>query len=178
MNTPPNALLVEGAKSYPPALAALSEFRRLVQAGCRMVLVSNREELAGAMSEDLDSKLIIDHAQPDQLGAGVDGRSAALGVKLRRKGQWRLYCCLFWRDEQLTARTGIKINNAVVADKVYSALKKQTANHPVNREENDIYISGAVSRDEMTNFAEDLQTVSQEWVGLWQRVGGLKQFQA
>ena len=127
------------------------------------------------MSEDLDPKLIINHAQPDKLGAGVDGRSAALGVQLWRKGQWRLFYCLLWRDGKLFAKTSIFIRNRVVAEQRYSVLNnKKQKSYPVYLQNREIYISKEVSLDQVNDFAKILGTLSRDWVGLWRSVGGLK----
>lgn len=100
-----NELLIEGAKTYPQALAALSEFRRLVVAACEEAFAPGLNDLSKALGLPLPQSQLKPYTNPDSLGASkIDGDFGSLGVKLKEEtNQSGQYCYLLWRGGKLYA---------------------------------------------------------------------------
>jgi hypothetical protein len=174
-----HALLVEGARSYPQALAALSEFRRLVVEECRAALSGQLQNIASAMAVPLSPKDVVPWTRPDSLSASlIDGDSGGLGVKLPGPGfHWGLYTYLTWGAGSLRAVDSIWFKDASWAERTYAAFLRQKPAYPMNLDSKEVMLVRKISAEDMSQLSDILRNLNEEWKRLWKRVGSLKQFQ-
>ncbi|MGA2267825.1 MAG: hypothetical protein ABSH44_05070 [Bryobacteraceae bacterium] len=170
------ALLIEGARSYPEALAALSEFRRTIHTAWRDGLESRLGEVSAAMGLDLEPAQIADYANPDSLrSAEIDGEFAALGLQIK-EAAWTLYFYLVWW-KGFSANVSIWFKDPAMASAVFTVIKKVQGSYPAGLENKEVFISRSLAPEEAGGIEVVVCEMIQEWCRLWLRVGGLRQFQ-
>jgi hypothetical protein len=178
---PDSALLREGAKSYPQALAALSEFRNEVMTACRKAVESELASISRTIGVKLSRVDLVDRIEPFSLEK-ADGENASIGLRIKQDSEgWRQYFHLIWYKDGLGASSSIWFRDKTLATKVFEALRTAQPNPPYSldlEEEDEVYLMRRITSDEMARLQEILQELNREWVRLWQSVGGLKRCQA
>ncbi|HET9283063.1 MAG TPA: hypothetical protein VFR24_13975 [Candidatus Angelobacter sp.] len=146
-----NELLIEGAKTYPQALAALSEFRRLVVAACEEAFTPNLSELSKYLGLPLPKNQLKQYTRPDSLGASrIDGDFGSLGVKLVEEAeQSGQYCYLLWRGGKLYGVVDIWVNNKPVSLAIFSAFQKLNPIFELKEESGDVMLMRALQPSDM-----------------------------
>lgn len=180
-----HVLLVEGAKSYPEALAAISEFRNAVVTQCQDAVNSQLAEVAKALDVAISRKDVRERRRPERLDTvnGPDGETASLGVVIRNDVQgWRLYYHLNWlngSDLDVSASCRF-LKNPIIAAKVCAALKKAKPKQPylVEQEYEEVCLTRRIVPDDMAHLSMFFQDLIREWTRLFQCIGGVKRFKA
>src|ERR1700687_1137935 len=126
-------LLIEGARSYPEALAALSEFRRTIHSAWREGLESRLSEVSTAMGLELEPRQVLDYANPDSLrSAEINGEFAALGLQIK-EAAWTFYFYLVWW-KGFRATISIWFKDQAMASAVFAEIKKVEGSYPADIE--------------------------------------------
>ncbi len=174
-------LLIEGARSYPQALAALSEFQLLIVDMFRKALQSELPKISAAMGVKLSREDLDVRIRPQKM-ENSDGENASLGLRIIRDTEgWRQYYHLVWEKDGLAASSAIWFQDKTMAMKVSSSMKKATPKPPyvVDLEDARVaYLLRRITAEEMAQLPGILQELFREWVRLWQRIGSLKSCKA
>ena len=174
-------LLIEGARSYPQALAALSEFQILVVDACRKALESELPKISTAMGIKLSREDFDVRIRPQKM-ENSDGENASLGLRIIRDTEgWRQYHHLVWEKDGLGASSAIWFQDKTLAMNVSNALKKAGPKPPYVVDLDDsraAFLMRRVTAEEMAQLPGILQELFREWTRLWQRIGGLKSCKA
>lgn len=182
-NQQASELLIEGAKSYPQALAALRDFRDTVCASVRAVVRDDLTLIAKSLGVNLDASEIVNRARPYELAA-ADGENASVGVVIRRdnKEGWNLYYTLRWYVEEEDApfyfAASIWFKQSAVGDSAFRAFQKLAMKLPVKYADSEIYMKRKLESDDMARFPSVVREVVHEWAKAWSQAGGLKTFLA
>jgi hypothetical protein len=174
------ALLIEGAKSYPQALAALSEFRALVVDECRRAFEADITSLSKALGVNISGKDLLERYRPDN-PKGADAMNAEIGIRIDRGREgWKLRYSLTWtknpRPElwaQLLVRTG--------RDRAHSIgkaldLVQRKPQFDAGVDGSIIYVSRRITPDQMKDLPQIFHALNLEGVRIWQAVGGFKKW--
>src|SRR5689334_18107049 len=104
-----HALMIAGAKSYPQALAALNEFRRLTVDRCTAAMQNILPDLAAAIGLSLPVRDLFPYTRPDSLSSSeIDGDFGMLGAAIQEANEvWWLGCYLHWCNGKLRVVTSI-----------------------------------------------------------------------
>ena len=172
------ALLIEGARSYPQALAALSEFQLLVVDACRKALESELPKISAAMGIKLSRADLAERIRPRKT-ENPDGVYASLGVVINRDTTegWRQYYHVVWEKGGLGASSSIWFKDKTLALKVCNNLKKAQPKPTYSidlDEEKEVYLMRRATPEEMAQLPGILQDLFREWTRLWQRIGGFQ----
>lgn len=174
-------LLIEGARSYPQALAAISEFQTQVVAACQEALESELPKISSAMGIALSGKDLLLRIRPRKTEK-PDGVYASLGFLINRDKTegWRQYYHVVWGKDGLRAASSIWFKDETLATKVSDALKKAQPRLPyfVELEEGEASLMRRATAEEMAQLSRIQQELFHEWTRLWQRIGGLKSCKA
>jgi hypothetical protein len=172
-------LLTEGANSYPQALAALSEFRKLVLYACREAFEKDLVNLSSALGVRISRQELLDRRWPDSPD-GADAVNAELGIRLdRRREGWRLYYCLAWRKSlkpELWLQLVVRFTGRDRTPAFYDALDKARRKtlYKIDVEGSRVYVSYLTKPDQMSELSQILHGLNQECIRFWRAVGGLK----
>jgi hypothetical protein len=178
-NPSTKGLLAAGAKSYPEALAAISEFCREIQTVLRTSLSNDLASLAKAMAIKMEKAQIKNYATPDSFTKDISGEWAALGVKIDRRnkpeGRTQIYFHE-WDEGETFVTAKITFTDRVVAKRVYDRLSKVQRNTSELgfNQWFELFIRREISPQEMDRLGEITGEVNREWSALWKRAGGLK----
>jgi hypothetical protein len=175
-----NELLVEGSKTYPQALAALSEFRRLVVAACEGALTPELGDLSKAMGLPLPKSQLKEYTRPDSLGSSrIDGDFGSLGVKImeeaERSGQ---YCFLLWEGGKLNGVMDIYVNSKSISLDIFASFQKLKPPFELRVDNGDVMLMRPLQPADMPRLTELMLEVVSEWIKLWKGAGGLNRFRA
>jgi hypothetical protein len=177
-----NPLLEEGAKSYPQALLALSEFCQQVQAMCCDAMKRHVTELGDALGVPLQAEQVKAYANPSSLSSdGIDGTWAALGARIAHPSGAKcdLYNYIWWWDTPLpSAGISISFADARVAERAWASMQKlgNCDFYEKAEDRSEIYLSRPLKLAQLSQLETILDKMNQEWIALWRKVGGVKQF--
>jgi hypothetical protein len=169
-------LLAEGFKSYPEALAALREFRRMIVQTVHSVVDEELGQLSRAMNAKLPSP--IPRRRPDRLENDKVGE-VKLGVAMRGT-EWRQYHHISWHKDQVTASCSIVASDPRRAELVYNALQRCRPVRPyrIGLEDDEVYLERSLTARDMDRLEDVLRALLREWTRLWGEAGGLQHFRA
>jgi hypothetical protein len=174
-----NPLLEEGAKSYPQALLALSEFCQQVQAMCCAAMKRHLTELGEALRLPLRAEQVKPHAYPSNLSPGdFDGTLAVLGARIvnPRSAKCGLFNYVSWSNtSRPSANVSISFADAGVADRAWASMQ-QHGNCAFDKDESEIYLSRPLKPADLSQLETILDEMNQQWIASWRKVGGVKQF--
>jgi len=182
-----NELLIQGGKSYPQALAALSEFGRLVLETCRTAFDEELANISRAMGVRISRNDLRNRRRPDRLErlSTPHGGDASLGIRIWRDSEgWRQYCHLVWWTDNTADNVGasasIWFKDTSLAIIACNALKgvPPTTSYLVDREENEVRLLRRIAPPDMAQLPTIFRELNREWARLWRAAGGLKQIQA
>ena len=177
-------LINEGAVQYFDALRALREFRELILRLCAGVVQRRGEDLAKAMGTHVDISTASNGVWPDKHG---DLLKQALW---KRASIWRhLYFpefgSAYWGiscvpestrgDKAIAvyARVGFETDNAAIRERALRRFKKPGVARIENLDGNEVDIREKLDSGEIHRFPEALERMTEEWIKIWQYVGGL-----
>jgi hypothetical protein len=175
-------LLEEGARSYAEAYTAVLEYQREVQKKCREVMETYLDDYGSALGAKprLTKKDIRSVAwpKPDEW----NGNGWQLGVCIVRRSipsirWWEVNCCLQLEGEEfddpgLYCWIGEWFPTRKLAADLFQEFKQLNAK--VKHDGKDVWIHHSVKLEEAASFDELLQTLFEEWIALWKKVGGMK----
>jgi hypothetical protein len=173
-----NELLREGYKSYHKALYAVMEFRRQVQAAISGVVEERLGEVAAALKMDEDELRdgLISYADPANFNQTYKGDVAAVGIKTPRKwpSKWILYFCVWIPDDEssyFTASVWLKEPGTAIEN-----LESLAVPEELEAYENYAGLFEYLPADGPVDLPALCNRVLDKWIGLWNKVGGLRQF--
>lgn len=176
---PEHLLMIEGAKSYPQALAALGEFRNLVVYACREAFEADLTSLSNALGVRISREEILNRVRPDSPD-GADAVNAEVGIRIdRRREGWRLnYSLAWWKTSkpELRVQLIVRFTGRDRAAAFYAPLEKvkRKTLYQVGVEGSSVYVKYQMNPEQMSGLPRILHELNQECVRLWQAVGGLK----
>jgi len=174
-----NPLLVEGAKFYPQALVAISEFCRLVQNAWRETISQELRQLEKAMGVGLSAADIKPYTVPEKISKPIDGKWVVLGVQLIAD-DWQQLFYLEWNEGQgFGAVAQICFGTSAIAARARAAFERVAQKtYPVfgGDRDKDVFICPEISAPDMDRLTEVTRRVSRDWIRLWREVGGIGQF--
>jgi hypothetical protein len=174
--TQQNTLLIEGGRSYPKAMLALSQFREMVQDACIAAMKRSLPELIAALGLQLKSQQVKAWDWPDL--DETDGTWAELGAMLKNPGGARctLYNYISWEDAPLLrVIVSILFVDAGIAERTWAAVRDH-GTLKKDKDENEINSSRRIDAAGLASLGSTLDEMNSEWIQLWQGVGGVKQF--
>jgi hypothetical protein len=171
-------LFIEGARSYLKASNALLYYQQQVQKKCQDVMERNLSEYADALGVALDSSEIEVQAWPEP--GDWTGTYAGLGVMIEKRRiipairWWGTYCCLEWMSEesQFGCWIGEWFNTRKMAADLCQRFNGLGAKAEVYTKE--VGISTALKPEQAATFDEILESLTQQWIKLWKKAGGMK----
>jgi hypothetical protein len=172
-------LLLEGVKSYPQALVALGEFRRVVQA----ILQEGVEKMLPTIALAMDTRLAPDEikneAWPDSFRTPFRGDWARLGVRIPRdRDGWTQYYYLEWDKGVVDIAASISLKDQTTATRIYAALQIAKPLLKIGLNKSDVSVWKELPLHEIDRIQELIREVIQEWCEAWRHAGGLtKQLQ-
>lgn len=174
-----NTLLEKGADSYPKAMYALSEFRRLVQEACVAAMKRNLKDLGAALGLRLEGKQVKRHAWPDKLDAGdFDGSKANLGAKILTPGdaEVELWNYINWGDDPpFYAAASIVFTDSDAFSRAWARMPQQRY-LDYSEDGNEIMYWRCVRPEDLAQLESLLNEMNKKWAKIWRDLGGVKQF--
>jgi hypothetical protein len=173
-------LLDEGARSYLEAMTALVEFQREVQKKCTSVMEANLDNYATALGLGLTTDEIRNAAWPS-----IDkweGDWWTLGAHILRKNDgtlrwWESYCCLqFETDEGHFCYVGQEFPTSKLATTLFQQFRRLDAKVELKLYGNEVWLQHNLTVEEVAEFEGPLAEIFQQWIDLWAKVGGIKEF--
>ena len=172
-----NELLVAGVKSYPEALIAIDEFRRVLLGTVRETVEHNLKSIATAMGIKLSASEIQKRLRPTESEVGRD--NAAIGVTIRRDAEgWRQYYQFYWEPDSSFSFLASVWFREVDATSTSTAVNKVKCRYTVGFEDNEVFMLRRVTTGEIGRVKDVLGTFMREWATFWKRVGGLKRLKS
>ena len=169
-------LFVAGVKSYPDALIAVDEFRRLALKAVRDAVESNLESIATSMGTKLSPSDIQKRFRPKESEIGKD--NAKIGVTIRRDSEgWRQYFQFYWElDSSFYFTASFRFMGTADAISISKAISqvKCKYNPAFDEDEAELSIMRRIMPEELTRVTEILSEFLREWGNLWKQLGGLK----
>jgi|ERR1700722_14519247 len=178
---PIDALLNEGGSSYVPAISAILAFRELVIKRCRQMVLNRLGDYSTALGTELNEDQFRNWDSPKL--DKWDGQWASLGLEIAEVGNSReyLYHTVQWEQTGegqwlISATASIWTRTRAKLDKLSEAFRAHTHNLNIwtSVDDYDIGIYIEVPPTQMMCFETIMDTVYQQWIKLWQDVGGLK----
>jgi len=175
------AFLQEGLRTYTPALAALSEFRRQVLSKLQNVLDEFSTQLAGC-------GLSIDNLKPKSMQLDDQGLAArAQSIELERNYGGELYTNyhVIWaldepKDKQVRVGAWIWLGIRADRNRLFGALQKQQS---LLKRADLVQDDNGLARlvlycdsDLFYNVDGEFRILIEEWVGLLSGIGGVRPF--
>lgn len=184
ISEPDRKLINEGAIQYFDALRALREFRELVLGLCADVMEKRSEALAKAMGAPIDIESSWDSVWPDkneQLFKPALWRTAWIGRYLPfpdfGNAYWGIVCGPEGRRGGeviiVTALMGYEAKTKAIRDRALSRFKKAGVARIENLGGNEVDIRQRLDSGEIDRFPEVLDRMTDEWIKIWEYVGGL-----
>lgn len=172
-------LLEEGICSYLEAVTALIEFQREVKKKCRAVMEACLDDYASALKIPLKSGDIQDFASPKMdkwegtwwcLGVTIPSKNIAPSIRW-----WETNCCLQYEvgDNRLFCWIGVGTPTTKMAANLYGKLHRM--NRKVWHQSREVWIEHSLKLEQGAAFEESLEALCEQWVKLWNEVGGIKQ---
>lgn len=182
-------LLEEGARSYLEAANALINFEREVQKKCRQVLGRHIEDYADALQVPgaFDEKDIEEFLSPSW-GEKFDGSWRSVGVSIENKQfephvkWWGTYCTLQWEDGECFANIsewigGPKSRSEELLQRIRKLgietyVETRSAGHWHFGKE--LGVCQLITPEEASTFDEPLERLLEQWIKIWNQLGGMK----
>jgi hypothetical protein len=178
-STPANKLLEEGANSYPQAMYALSQFRRLVQEACVEAMKRSLPNVGAALGLRLEAKQVKRDADPDKLDPdGIDGSGASLGARIRKPGgaKYDLLNYVYWGGvPPLFAGVSVVFEDPAAFNRAQARMPQQKELE-CSPDEKEILYWRCVRPEDLAPLESLLVEMNQKWEQIWRDVGGVKQF--
>jgi hypothetical protein len=171
-------LLEEGIRSYLEAVTALIEFQREVQKKCRTAMEAYLDDYASALKVRLRNSEIRDCAWP--AFAKWEGDWWMLGVWIERKNipgirWWETSCGLQYESGENGLFCWIGECFPTGKTALDLSCKFQRLNRKVMHQGKEVWIQHKLKVEEATAFEVSLQALSEQWIELWKKVGGIKE---
>ncbi len=182
ISEPDRKLINEGAIQYFDALRALREFRELILGLCADVMERRSEALAKAMRARIDTAW--DSVWPDkneQLLKQALWRTAWIGRYLRFPDFGNAYWGIVCGPEDpragkmiiVTALVGYEAKTNAIRDRVLPQFREAGIATIENLSGKEVDIRKKLNSGEIDRFPEVLDRMTDEWIKIWQHVGGL-----
>jgi hypothetical protein len=169
-----SSLLIEGMRSYPKALAAITEFVSSVTSTIRETLTEDENDLSDAVGVKITDEGLTDYVRPSRLG-GSGSDDKVIGVKFDKRPEmgWSLYFYVWWSR---SAEFGISLyfNDAQVAVSVLNSLAKAPGGKCQTAGSRELYFSRPVEMNESNELKEIVRESIQEFSTVLSSAGGLK----
>ena len=174
-------LINEGAVHYFDALRALGEFRELLLGLCADVVQRRGEDLAKAMGTQVDISTASGGGWPDK------NEHLLKQASWKRASIWRsLYFpdfgWAYWgiacvpestRGDKGIAVYSLETDNAAIRQRALRRFKEAGVPRIEKRDGNEVEIRQKLNGGEIDRFPEALERMTEEWIKIWQYVGGL-----
>jgi hypothetical protein len=175
------AFLREGLRSYAPALAALSEFRRQIQVTIQAALSDFSPQFSGLGLSVGDLKLV--RAKVDDQGLPA----SSFKIELQKNHGNELYTgyYLAWNSErprewQVQVGAWIYAGVRTDRDRLFGALKeRRLSSKGAELEQNSVgsaVLFSYCDPDAFDAFGDDFRTLIRDWVEILASVGGVRPF--
>jgi|SRR5579859_1064520 len=170
-------LLVEGAKSYPKALVAVTEFRRIVTNTITGVVTDDLDALGKALGCELSKNDVRARRRPDRIDTVV--KAPSLGIKIERDADgWRQYFQVTWWNGDLDAGASIRfLKDPDALARVVREFKGQQAKlklaGEIGSEEDEVWLSRRLDAEQLNDLEAIMRGVMRDWIRLWSAIGGL-----
>ncbi|MFZ0319270.1 MAG: hypothetical protein WAL56_09100 [Candidatus Sulfotelmatobacter sp.] len=168
------SLLIEGMKSYPKALAAITEFVSSVISTIREVLTEDENGLSNAVDVKITDEGLIDYLRPSRL-SGSGSEDKLMGVRFDKRPEmgWSLYFYLWWSP---AAEFGISLyfNDAQLAALAFNSLAKASGGKCRTQGSRELYFSRPLAMNDSGEFREIVRESVQDFSAVLSRAGGLK----
>lgn len=172
-----SALIKEGAKSYPQALAALSEFRDQLLSVTMEVVSERLIEISNSLGiRELARNELRERVKP--FDSCPDGR-AAIGVTIRPKTEsWKQYYHFKWEPNRFYFSASIKYpdpGQGLQIGRKFKSLdlgldsRYETGFEP----DGEVWILTNLDPENITGLSELLREVVNEWCKAWKKLGGI-----
>jgi hypothetical protein len=171
--------LETGGSSYLQAMAAMAKFRLEVYESCKRVLQLRCQELEKAVGTRLDATTIKPHAWQERIAdqLGWDGSDTVLGAKMPLAGGM-LRCYLWWTYEKtdtpvIRAVAAVAPKQASAIDGIVSLLKRAPGSK-IEADGEEVWLEEILTTAGFPDCERKLDNLMSEWIGLLQKIGGLK----
>jgi hypothetical protein len=168
------SLLIEGMKSYPKALAAITEFVGSVASTIREVLTEDENNLSDSIGVKITDEGLTDYVRPSRL-SGSGSEDKVIGVRFDKRPEmgWSLYFYVWWSR---AAEFGISLyfNDAQVAASVLNSLAKAPGGKCQTAGSRELYFSRPLAMNESSEFKETVRVSVQDFSAVLIKAGGLK----
>lgn len=166
-------LLIEGMKSYPKALAAITEFVSSLTSTMREVLTEDENDLSDAIGVKITDEGLTDYVRPSRL-SGSGSEDKVIGVRFDKRPEmgWSLYLYVWWsRAAELAI--SLYFTDAQVAASVLNSLAKASGGkcQAAGRE---LYFSRPLAINESSDFKEIVRESVQDFSAVLSEAGGMK----
>jgi hypothetical protein len=174
-----NVLLVEGAKSYPRALVALTEFRNLVTNTISGVVSDDLDTLASVLGCELSANDVRARRRPDRIDTVI--KAPSLGIKIEKDEYgWRQYFQVTWWQGNLDAAASIRfLKERERVTSLFRDFKAKQAKlgltGDIGCEADEVWLGRHLRAEEMADLEPTMRGLLADWIRLWSAVGGLKQ---
>ena len=172
-------LLNEGIRTYRKVLFAIGEFRREMHERVRKVLDPRLDQLASAMTLDVDAIRtgLTVYSNPSNISQDFDGSYAVVGWKCEPRGQpWQFFA--HWYVDEKTdpgnANVSLKLRPA---PRELALRKIESLSLPDwYAEDGEIYVSVPLEGTDANAIDLAFNGAIDRAVSLWGKVGGISQF--
>lgn len=169
-------LLIEGMKSYPKALAAMTEFVSSLISTIREVLTEEGSGLSNSVGVKITDEGLVDYLRPSRL-SGSGSEDKLIGVRFDKRPEmgWSLYFYVWWSP---AAEFGISLyfNDAQLATSAFDSLAKVSGGKCRTEGSRGLYFSRPVAMNESSEFKEIVRGSVQDFSTVLSKAGGMKKF--
>jgi hypothetical protein len=169
-----SSLIIEGMKSYPQALAAVTEFVSSVASTIREVVTDDESDLSDALGVKITDESLTDYVRPNRLtGSGSEDKLIGVRFDKRPEMGWSLYFYVWWSR---TAEFGISLyfNDAQVAASVSNSLAQIPGGKCLSAGSRELYFSRPLAMSESNEFKEIVKAGVQDFSAALNKAGGFK----
>jgi len=177
-------LINDGAVQYFDALRALGEFREVILGLCGKVVQRRAEEVERAMGTRVDINTAYNEIYPDQykdLLHPAWWQLAWVGCRLPFPdfgiAYWGVNCgpesARGDKAAGIYALVGYETNKAATRDRALRSFRKAGVATIENLTGNEVDIREKLNTGEIHRFPEALDRMTDQWIKIWQYVGGL-----
>lgn len=169
------SLLIEGMKSYPKALAAITEFVSSVTSTIREVLTEDENDLSDAVGVKITDDGLTNHVRPNRLtGSGSEDKAVGFRFDRRSETGWSLYFYVWWSRSGAEFGISLYFNDAQLAASVFNSLAKASGGKCRTQGRRELYFSRPLAMNESSEFKEIVRESVQDFSAVLSKAGGLK----